>query len=233
MFPSASSSTSTGTSTANMGRLLYATHIPGPDRRLVRKTTRRALVWTLVSMALAALLVYFFHSVAAALAVPVPAGILANVRDVRARRLSIALLLVIYGAAFLMVGAMFPILIAPQLGLDPAGYPGLALLFFLVAGVPGALMALIGGAMLLGQYLRSSLHLVLYDRGLTLERLRSRRTYTWDEIASASREQRGRQDIYVIRPKRGRAFVLTEQFRDGRHIGEVLLRVFANSKLPG
>jgi hypothetical protein len=231
MFPS-SSSLSPGTRSTNLGRVLYETRLPGPNRRLVWETTRRALVWTLVSIALAVLLLFFLHSVAAALAVPVPAGILANVRDVQARRLSIALLLVIYGGAFLLVGAVFPTLIAPQLGLDPAGYPGLALFFFLVSGVPGTLMALIGGALLLAQYRRSRLHLVLYEQGVTLDQLGSHHVYTWNEIASVSQEQRGQQDVYVIRPKQGRPFVLTKQFRDGRHMGEVLLRVFANSKLP-
>jgi hypothetical protein len=231
MAQSASSSASSETGSANLGKLLYETRIPGPNRQLVWETMRRVLVSTLASIALAAVLVFFFHT--GALAVPVPAAvILASVHDVRVRRLTSALVLVVFGAAFLILGVVFPTLIAPQLGLDPQGNPGLALLFFLISGGPGALMALIGGAMLFGQFRRSRLHLVLYEQGLTLDRVWSRRIYTWGEIASASREQRRRQDVYVIRPKQGRPFVLTEQFRDGRHIGDVVLKVFANSKQP-
>jgi hypothetical protein len=191
------------------------------------------LVSTLASIVAAGVLVYVFQSVAAAVAVPVPAAAtLANVRDVQARRFSIALLLLIYGTAFVVLGAVFPTVIAPQLGLNPQGYPGLALLFFVVSSMPGVLMALIGGALVVARYRRSSLHLALYERGLMLDRLWSHRIYTWDELAAASREQRGQESVYVIRPQRGRTFVLTQRFRDGRHIGEVLLKVYANSKLP-
>jgi hypothetical protein len=218
--------------TTKLGRFLYETRLPGLDRRVVWKLTWRALVITLVTIVIAVVLLYVFQSAAVALTIPVPA-ILANVRDAQVRRFSIALLLVIYGTALLVVGAVFPTFIAPLLGLDPEGYPGLALLFFLVSGVPGALMALIGGAQLIAQYRRSSLHLALYERGLMLDQLWSHGVYTWDAIAAASREQRGQESVYVIRPRRGRSFVLTERFRDGRHIGEVLLKVYANSKLPG
>jgi hypothetical protein len=37
----------------------------------------------------------------------------------------------------------------------------------------------------------------------------------------------------MIRPERGRPFVLTEDFRDGRRVGEALLKAFATSRLPG
>jgi len=229
-----STTTSTKTDTVKLGRLLYETRLPELDRRLISNVMRRVLVSTLISIVAAGIIVYFFHSVVAAAAIPVPAAdILANVRDLRARRLSIALLLVIYGTAFLVIGAVFPTLIAPLLGLDPQGYPGLALLFFLVSGVPGALMVLIGGAQLVTQFRRSSLHLALHEHGLKLDQLWSHHVDTWDEISGVSRKQRGQESIYVIRPRRGRSFVLTEHFRDGRHIGEVLLKVYANSKLPG
>src|SRR5262245_37098854 len=125
---SSSATSSARTDTARLGRLLYETRLPGPDRRLVRKVTQQALVSTLASIVAAGVLLYFFQSVAAAVAVPIPAAaILANVRDMQTRRFSIALLLVIYGAAFLVLGAVFPTVFAPQLGLNPDAYPGLAL----------------------------------------------------------------------------------------------------------
>jgi hypothetical protein len=97
---------------------------------------------------LSALLVYVFHP--GALVAPVPGvAILWSVRTVQDRKLSLALLLFIFGALLLIVSALFPLVLAPELGLDPGAYPGLMLFALLVAGVPSALMTLIGGALLL------------------------------------------------------------------------------------
>jgi hypothetical protein len=201
----------------------------------VRQTTLRVVVVLLVTIVLVGLTFYFFHPTV--LVVPLPAvAILASVGSAHDRQLSRATVLVVFGSILLLWSAVFPTVLAPQFGLELDAYPGLGLFVFLITGIPGALMLLIGGMLLFSQFRRSRLHLALYEQGVVLDQLGGHRIYTWNELAAVRQETRGRgrgqQRVYVLRPKRGRAFALTERFRDGRHIGEVLLKVFASAQLP-
>jgi hypothetical protein len=226
-------------SSASLGRLLYQTRIPRPDRQRIRAIVIRIVVATGVTIA------FIFPYIALGFSLLGPGGVLVvplvplpifwSLRDRRERQIAVRMYGVIMGLLLLLALAFALIVVLPQQPLEsqnPTLLSGLTLLLLIVIGFPCLVIIVLSGVILFNYYRQSRQQLALYEHGLVLETLSTHASYTWQEIDWIRRHTRGRHKavVYEIRPKQGRPFALTTDFQQAHVIGLAALQLFTHAR---